>query len=205
MVASLGVAHRGWTRSAARAIRCAAYPHAQNYGRRPRRRCLTFAHEAHRAWQEVSMYVAQICNRNVATVRSSDEVTTAAQLMRERHVGYLVVIEPDAIGAAPVPVGVLTDRDIVVGVVARRVDPAALTVGDIMTAKPVTVAEYDSLEKAAQEMRRIGVRRMPVTGKLGELRGVLSLDDMLDAASGELRDLALAVRNERRIESTQRT
>lgn len=150
------------------------------------------------------MYVAQICNRNVATVRSSDEVTTAAQLMRERHVGYLVVIEPDAFGSAPVPIGVLTDRDIVVGVVARRVDPAALTVGDIMTTKPVTVAEYDSLEKAAQEMRRIGVRRMPVTGKLGELRGVLSLDDMLDAASGELRDLALAVRNERRIESTQR-
>jgi CBS domain-containing protein len=151
------------------------------------------------------MYVAQICSRNAATVRRTDEVTAAAQLMRERHVGYLVVVEAGASGAEPMPVGVLTDRDIVVGVVARRVDPATLTVGDIMTANPVTIAELDSVEKAAQEMRRIGVRRMPVTGKQGELKGVLSLDDLLDAASGELRDLALAVRNEQRIENNQRT
>lgn len=151
------------------------------------------------------MYVAQLCNRNVVTVLPTDEVTVAAQLMRERHVGYLVVVIPDASGAGPMAVGVLTDRDIVVGVVARGVDPAALTVGDIMSANPVTLAEFDSLQKAAQEMRRIGVRRMPVTGKQGELKGVLSLDDLLDAASGELRDLALAVRNEQRIESAQRT
>ncbi|HEU4592728.1 MAG TPA: CBS domain-containing protein [Steroidobacteraceae bacterium] len=151
------------------------------------------------------MYVAQLCNRNVATVRPFDEVTTAAQLMRERHVGYLIVVEPDDAGIEARPVGVLTDRDIVVGVVARRIDPGVLTVGDIMTSSPVTLSEFDSLEKAAQEMRRIGVRRMPVTGKQGELKGVLSLDDLLEAASGELRDLAVAVRNEQRIEKAQRT
>lgn len=151
------------------------------------------------------MYVAQLCSRNVVTVRPSDEVITAAQLMREHHVGYLVVVEPDLAGTTVLPVGVLTDRDIVIGIVARGADPALLSVGDVMTAKPVVVSEFDAVEKAVLEMRRIGVRRIPVVGKLDELKGVLSLDDVLDAVSGELRDLAGAVRNEQRIESTLRT
>lgn len=151
------------------------------------------------------MYVAQLCNSNVVTVRPSDEVTTAAQLMRQRHVGYLVVVEPDFTGGHPAPVGVITDRDIVVSIVAQEADPRTLTVGDVMTAKPVTIHELDDIEKAVQEMRRIGVRRLPVVGKLGELKGVLSLDDVLDAVSRELRDLAGAVRTEQRFESELRT
>jgi len=151
------------------------------------------------------MYVSQLCKTNVATVHPFDEVTTAAQLMRERHVGYLVVVAPDTTEMRPVPVGVLTDRDIVVSIVARGADPKALTVGDVMTANPVTAYELDAVEDAVQEMRRVGVRRLPVVGKLGELKGVLSLDDVLDAVSAELRNLATAVGNERRIESALRT
>jgi CBS domain-containing protein len=150
------------------------------------------------------MYVSQLCNSNVATVRPADEITAAAQLMRERHVGYLVVVETDAAGTR-VPIGVLTDRDIVVSIVARNSDPKVFTVGDVMTANPVTVYELDAIEKAMQEMRRIGVRRLPVVGKIGELKGVLSLDDVLNAISGELRDVAGAIRTEQRIESTLRT
>jgi CBS domain-containing protein len=100
---------------------------------------------------------------------------------------------------------VLTDRDIVVSIVARGVDPKGLTVGDVMTANPVTVYELDAIEKAVQEMRRIGVRRMPVIGKVGQLKGVLSIDDVLNAVSGELRDLAGAIRTEQRIEGALRT
>lgn len=150
------------------------------------------------------MYVSQLCNSNVATVRAADEITAAAQLMRERHVGYLVVVEADASGTR-VPIGVLTDRDIVVSIVARNADPKVFTVGDVMTANPVTVYELDAIEKAMQEMRRIGVRRLPVVGKIGELKGVLSLDDVLNAISGELRDVAGAIRTEQRIESALRT
>jgi CBS domain-containing protein len=155
-------------------------------------------HEGH------SMYVSQLCNSNVVTVRPGDEITVAAQLMRERHVGYLVVVTADTAGMQ-VPIGVLTDRDIVVSIVARGIDPKGLTVGDVMTANPVTVYELDAIEKAVQEMRRIGVRRMPVIGKVGQLKGVLSIDDVLNAVSGELRDLAGAIRTEQRIESTLRT
>jgi CBS domain-containing protein len=151
------------------------------------------------------MYVSQLCKSNVVTIRAADEVTTAAQLMREKHVGYLVVVEPDRGDSRAMPIGVLTDRDIVVSIVARGADPRTFTVRDVMTANPVTVYELDAIEKAIQEMRRIGVRRLPVVGKLGELKGVLSLDDVLDVVSGELRDLAGAIRSEQRIESTLRT
>jgi CBS domain-containing protein len=74
-----------------------------------------------------------------------------------------------------------------------------------MSRNPVVVELGDSIAAAVQEMRRIGVRRMPVVGSLGELVGVLSLDDVLDALSNELQNLAGAVRNERSVEAVLRT
>ena len=150
------------------------------------------------------MNVAQLCSRNVVTVRKIDEVIAAARLMRERHVGFLVVTEPDFAGTIERPIGVLTDRDIVVSIIARERDPRSLVVGDVMTENPVVLDRFDSIAAAVSEMRRIGVRRMPVTGELGQLFGVLSLDDVLDALAGELHNLAGAVRNEQRIENAMR-
>jgi CBS domain-containing protein len=147
------------------------------------------------------MYVGQICNRDAITITAGAHIFAAAQLMRERHVGYLVVVEPDEAGSLRRPVGVLTDRDIVVGIVARGEDPRVATVRDAMSPDPVTVATTASLSAAAQEMRRVGVRRLPVVCTLGELRGVLSLDDVFDAVSVELRDLAGAIRNEQKFET----
>jgi CBS domain-containing protein len=150
------------------------------------------------------MDVAQLFSRDSVTVRESDEVTEAARLMRERHVGFLVVVEPDFAGSTVRPVGVLTDRDIVISVVAREVNPRTVLVRDIMTPNPVVLNAADPLPTALQEMRRIGVRRMPVVGKLGELLGVLSIDDVLDALSAELGNLAGAIRNEQRVEKSLR-
>ena len=150
------------------------------------------------------MNVAQLCSRNVVSVRKTDEVVAAARLMREHHVGYLVVVEPDFAGSTVRPIGVLTDRDIVVSIVARERDPRSLVVGDVMTENPVVVDQFDSIATAVQEMRRIGVRRMPVVGSVGELIGVLSLDDVLDALAGQLQNLAGAVRKEQQFESVLR-
>ena len=151
------------------------------------------------------MNVSQLCNRTVVTVRKTDEIPVAARLMREKHVGFLVVAEADFAGGTQRPIGVLTDRDIVVAVVAQNVNPRTLTAGDVMSRNPVVVELGDSIAAAVQEMRRIGVRRMPVVGSLGELVGVLSLDDVLDALSNELQNLAGAVRNERSVEAVLRT
>lgn len=149
------------------------------------------------------MNIRKICQRNPVTVRRSDELIKAAQLMREKHIGYLVVVEPEADGSQR-PVGVLTDRDIVITVVARETDPHSLRVEDIMTQQPVTASTSDSIDKTLRDMRRVGVRRLPVVGPRGELVGILSLDDVLDVLAGELQNVAGSIRNEQVIEGTLR-
>lgn len=146
------------------------------------------------------MDVASMCQRHVTTIRPSDELVTAAELMRTRHVGYLIVVEPSASDGRARPLGVLTDRDIVVSVVARHADPKSLRVGDVMTRDPVTARETDSMEAALSSMRRIGVRRVPVVDALGRLTGVLSLDDVIDAMAAQLGGVAASIRNEQRFE-----
>jgi CBS domain-containing protein len=150
------------------------------------------------------MNIGQLCNRNPITVQRTDELIRAAQLMREKHIGYLVVVDPEIAEQSLRPVGVLTDRDIVVSVVARAADARALRVGDVMTQQPVTIAATEPVEKALREMRRIGVRRMPVVGQRGELVGVLSLDELLEVLAGELQNVAGSIRNERLIEGSLR-
>jgi CBS domain-containing protein len=125
--------------------------------------------------------------------------------MRAEHIGYVIVVEPDPTAHDAVkPVGVLTDRDIIVSVVAREADPNALRVGDVMTRQLVVAQESSSVGWAVREMRRMGVRRLPVVDLAGHLVGVLSLDNVLDALAAELLDVAGSIRNERRIESELR-
>jgi CBS domain-containing protein len=150
------------------------------------------------------MNIRNLCQKNPVTVRRSEELVRAAQLMREKHIGYLVVVEPDLTDGSQRPIGVLTDRDIVITVVARETDPRSLCVEDVMTRQPVTASIADSIDKALRDMRRVGVRRLPVVGARGELVGILSLDDVLDVLAGELHDVAGSIRNEQVIEGTLR-
>jgi CBS domain-containing protein len=152
--------------------------------------------------QETLMNIGSICKREVVTVREFDELSAAARLMREKHVGYLVVVNSNSANGRLIPAGVLTDRDIVVSVLAQDANPGALRVGDIMTRGPLVVGESASIASALKEMRRVGVRRVPVVGRIGELVGVLSLDDILDSLAGELLDVAGSVRNEQLIEGS---
>lgn len=152
-----------------------------------------------------TMNVASICGKNVVTIRGFEELGAAAQLMREKHIGYLVVIEPDVASTGSLkPIGVLTDRDIVISVVARETDPRTLRVSDVMTQNPVVTRDSDSLEQALARMRGIGVRRLPVVGSRGELVGVLSLDEIIDSLAAALQNIAGSIRNERRIETALR-
>ncbi|HEV2285579.1 MAG TPA: CBS domain-containing protein [Steroidobacteraceae bacterium] len=150
------------------------------------------------------MLVSEICRRNPVTIRAAEELGTAAALMRERHIGYLIVVEPHPPYAAPRPVGVLTDRDLVVTVLAKGADMRLLKVGDVMTRDPVVVSEDGSLNAALAEMRRIGVRRIPVVDAVGQLVGVLALDEVLDALAQELLGVIGSIRTELRTESARR-
>jgi len=150
------------------------------------------------------MKVSEVCKPNVVTVREFDELTTATRLMREKHVGYLVVVDTMPLGDKVKPVGVLTDRDIVVSVLAKEVDPRSVRVSDLMTRAPVVVDEKQPLAYALKEMRRIGVRRLPVVSGAGHLVGVLSLDDVIDTLVQQLGDISGSIRSELRMESAIR-
>jgi CBS domain-containing protein len=146
-----------------------------------------------------AMKVATICKRGAVTVTPRQEIIAAAALMRERHVGFLVVVEQHGR-----PVGVLTDRAIVVSVVAKGADPSLLTVGDIMTEDPITAHEDDSVEHALRTMHRLGVHRLPVVGAKGQLTGVLSFDDVLDVIAAEMGEVSGAVHSGQQIEGALR-
>lgn len=151
------------------------------------------------------MNVGKICKRQIVTVTPRTDLVAAAETMRERHVGYIIVVEPEPPAQYGRPVGVLTDRDIVISVVARSADPTLLSAGDVMSREPVLAEESDSVDQALRTMRRMGVRRLPVVGSGGMLVGVLSLDDVLDVLAAEIGDVSGTVRNEQRIEGVLRS
>jgi CBS domain-containing protein len=149
------------------------------------------------------MNAGSICQRLAFTVAKTAAVVRAAQLMREKHVGYLVVVDTDS-ARERAPIGVLTDRDIVITVVAREIDPGTLDVGDIMSASPVTIEESASMEVALRKMREFGVRHLPVVDSKGDLAGVLGADDVLKVLGGDARDLVYAAQKERQVEGELR-
>ena len=148
------------------------------------------------------MAVGEICNREVVIAKKTLSVVDAAQLMRQHHVGDLVVVEEK--NGRRHPVGIVTDRDIVVEVVAAGVNPDALKVGDIMGPEVATVRESEGLFEALRYMRDKGVRRMPVVDRDGGLVGILTLDDLLSLLAEEMTELAKLVSHERQREAASR-
>ena len=139
------------------------------------------------------MTIGSICTHRVITVDRAIDIAAAASVMRDNHIGYLIVT--DALSGGSAPVGVITDRDIVVRVLAKDVDPHTLTVGDVMTPEPLTAAEDDGIGETLHRMRRLGARRVPVVGARGQVSGVLSIDDVVDHLVSQLSDVAGSVRN----------
>ena len=148
------------------------------------------------------MGVGEICSREVVFVHKNESVAQAARLMREHHVGSVVVAEER--NGRRYPAGMLTDRDIAVGVVALGIDAAKTPVEGAMPAEVVCVRESDGLGRALALMRAQGVRRLPVIDGRGALAGVLSADDILEVLSEELYCLAAMVARGERREREQR-
>lgn len=148
------------------------------------------------------MSVGQICNRDTVIVRKEDAIVEAAKLLREFHVGSLVVVEDTAGGVKPV--GILTDRDLVVEILAAELDPATVSVGDIMSYELTTAREEDGLWDVLQRMQSKGVRRVPVVNPQGLLVGILTSDDLLELLASELGQLVKVIGRERQREESAR-
>lgn len=151
------------------------------------------------------MNAGSVCKRGVVTVAPTDDLIAAAHIMREKHVGYLIVSERSGlVERGRRVVGVLTDRDIVVAVLAQEVDARELKVGDVMTRDPLLIDEGQSIEAVLCHMREAGVRRVPVVDRSGALAGVLSIDDVLERIADQLINIAGSIRNEQRMERAVR-
>ena len=142
------------------------------------------------------MNVGKICNRDVIAAPAHTSVTEAAEMMRRHHVGDVLVLESTS---SRIPIGIVTDRDIVVEVVAARLDPTSLTLRDIIASPLISTHEEESCEDTVRLMALHGVRRMPVLDAENSLVGVITLDDLLPYFSAPLAQLShLAARGRRR-------
>jgi predicted transcriptional regulator len=149
------------------------------------------------------MKVGEYCKRAVVAIAASADAAEAAKLMRSEHVGFLIVYrEGDSMQR---PVGVLTDRDLVLGVMARDVDPHAITADDVMTRQPLIANESDQLSDMLQAMRLAGIRRVPVVDVRGALVGIMAIDDAIDVVTGLMCDIAGSIKSEQRQEWRART
>jgi CBS domain-containing protein len=150
------------------------------------------------------MSVGEICNRDVVIATRDTSIPELARLMREHHVGSIVVVEDR--GKPSKPLGIVTDRDLVVEVLATDVDMEQVAAGDVMGPELLTARETDGIWETIMRMRAMGVRRLPVVdAERHHLVGILTMDDLLEFVADELSDLVRLVRREQRREQETRT
>ncbi|MFC0250726.1 CBS domain-containing protein [Massilia consociata] len=146
-------------------------------------RTLAPAHEG-----ETTMHIGQICTNEATCCTRDETVQGAALLMRRQHVGDVIVV--DRFDGASVPVGIVTDRDIVISVIAPGLDPVSLQVGDIMSEDLLTARDTDDVYETIERMRLRGIRRVPVVDARGSLAGIVSADDLLEFLAEEMGELS---------------
>ena len=140
------------------------------------------------------MSVGEYCNRDVVIVEKTSPVREAINLMRKNHVGDVVVVEMRE--NASIPLGILTDRDVVVEILAEDVELDAVNISDVMSAQLVTINEDTKLLDAIKLMSLKGVRRLPVVNEQSELQGILSVDDLLELIVEQLSDIVSLISKE---------
>ncbi|KAB0638114.1 hypothetical protein WT67_22665 [Burkholderia stagnalis] len=148
------------------------------------------------------MNAATLCTRAVATCGPQTPVVEAAEKMRGLHAGDLVVVREDQ--GVRMPVGVLTDRDIVLAVVSPDAEARTLFVGDMMSEPAVVAHGADDVWLLARRMRQHGVRRLPVVSDDGGLIGIVTLDDLIHAAANLLDELRLVAARQPHLEDKRR-
>lgn len=148
------------------------------------------------------MSAGEYCNREVVVAAKTDSIREVIGLMRQQHTGDVVVVEKQ--GDLSVPLGILTDRDIVVEILGENVDLDSVNVGDVMSDELVTVGEDIKFIDAIKRMKTAGVRRMPVVNDRGGLVGILTVDDVLALIAEEMDDIVSLISREQKKERKQR-
>ncbi|MBI4006173.1 MAG: CBS domain-containing protein [Gammaproteobacteria bacterium] len=148
------------------------------------------------------MIIGKICNRPVITAEKDCSVADAAKLMRQHHVGSLVVVSKNR--DCLFPIGIITDRDLVIEVLAKDVPVDTVTLEDIMTRSPLISREDDDVFDTIDMMRVKGVRRIPVVDSLGSLVAIFTIDDILKIIFNEMGNWASFIYREKMQEQIRR-
>ena len=148
------------------------------------------------------MPIRDTCTKDVITCNRDTKIDEVAQLMRQNHVGDVVVIE-ESMGRQ-FPIGIVTDRDIVTSVLALELDPTIFSAGDLVSRPIVTVPENMDAFEVMQAMRKHGIRRMPVVDDAGALVGIVSSDDLLQLLAEGMGDIAWLISREQREEALRK-
>ena len=148
------------------------------------------------------MQLKDLCVLDVAFCTRDITINHAAKLMREHHAGDLVVI--DNADEEREPVGIITDRDIVVEVLGRGRDPSKTTVGEVMSKQLVIASGSEDASQALQRMVAHGVRRIPIVDDEQYVMGIVTLDDMLRVHAEQATNLAHIVSKEQSREQRAR-
>ena len=146
------------------------------------------------------MPIADLCQKNVVTVPTDASVKSAAQLMKYHHVGTVVIVDADQ---KEKPVGILTDRDIALSIVANSLS-YDIRVGDVMSTDLLTADESMGLTEAVELMEKRGVRRLVLVDAEQKLRGLIALDDLMQLLARELSSLGKVVERQINFEKTYR-
>jgi CBS domain-containing protein len=143
------------------------------------------------------MNIGEVATREVYIVRPDEPLLQAVHEMRKRNVGCVIVVEQR--GEQVVPIGIVTDRDIVRVLPEHPSGIGDVRVGDIMSGDPLALGEDDSIVEAMERLRQQGVRRAPVVAANGDLVGIVSTDDLLGIIAEQLGSLARLVERQTRI------
>ena len=147
------------------------------------------------------MRVQDVCTKNVVSVSADDSIFEAAERMREQHVGDVLVVKDNKERC----VGILTDRDITIEIVANRIDPETLTVRDVMSDEVLMIDEEEDILEALEMMSRAGVRRLPVMNEARCLSGIISVDDIIGTLAECLLEVSTLAHRQRHREEYRRT
>jgi CBS domain-containing protein len=140
--------------------------------------------------------ILSYARREVVTAEPDERVADLAGLMDYYQVGCVVIVDGGR------PVGIVTDRDLALRVLLeRRGDAAArdFRAADVMTTHPRTIHEDEGFDRALELMRSENVRRLPVVDRHGKLRGIVSLDDLLEQISADMRSISILLKHQQRL------
>lgn len=137
--------------------------------------------------------LGEVINKNVVTIAPTAAISEAAYLMMNEDVGALVVVDNDSR-----PVGIITDRDLVVSAIAEGVNPEEATVEQVMTKDLITVDEDTDIFEMLSVLSENSIRRLPVT-RGGKLKGIVSVDDLIVVVATELVNLAMALSSKSKV------